>query len=82
MYYWSTVLDIIKLHTISVLALTTVYTVHVHVYMYMYAYKLTCIITCIMNALAVQNPRHKCDLENNLKIIQSVTDKKITADNI
>ena len=28
-----------------------------------------------MNALAVQNPRHKCDLENNLRMIQSLTRK-------
>ena len=33
----------------------------------------------IMNALAVQNPRHKCNSENENN---SVTDKKITADNI
>ena len=32
-----------------------------------------------MNAFAVQNPRHKCDLGN--KNDSSVTDKKITADN-
>ena len=32
-----------------------------------------------MNALAVQNPPHKCDLGNKN---DSVTDKKITADNI
>ena len=32
-----------------------------------------------MNALAVQNPHHKCDLGNKNN---SVTDKKITADNI
>ena len=32
-----------------------------------------------MNALAVQNPRQKCDLGNKS---DSVTDKKITADNI
>ena len=36
-----------------------------------------------MNALAVQNPRHKCDLGNNLRMIQSLTShKEITADNI
>ena len=33
----------------------------------------------VMNAFAVQNPRHKCDLGN--KNDSSVTDKKITADN-
>ena len=33
----------------------------------------------IMNALAVQNPRYKCDLGNKN---DSVTDKKITTDNI
>ena len=32
-----------------------------------------------MNTLAVQNPQHKCDLGNKN---DSVTDKKITADNI
>ena len=32
-----------------------------------------------MNALIVQNPHHKCDLENKN---DSVTDKEITADNI
>ena len=32
-----------------------------------------------MNALALQNPRHKCDLGN---MNDSVTDKKITTDNI
>ena len=32
-----------------------------------------------MNALAVQNPRHKCDLGNKNDL---VTDMKITADNI
>ena len=32
-----------------------------------------------MNALAVQNPRHKCDLGDQN---DSVTDTKITADNI
>ena len=26
-----------------------------------------------MNALAVQNPHHKCDLGNNLRMIQSLT---------
>ena len=31
-----------------------------------------------MNALAVQNPHHKCDLGNKN---DSVIDKKITADN-
>ena len=35
--------------------------------------------TINMNALAVQNPRHKCDLG---KKNDSVTDKKITTDNI
>ena len=34
--------------------------------------------TKIMNALAEQNPRHKCDLGNKN---DSVTDKKITSDN-
>ena len=29
--------------------------------------------TNAMNALAVQNPRHKCDLGNNLRVIQSLT---------
>ena len=33
----------------------------------------------IMNALALQNLRHKCDLGNKN---DSVTDKEITADNI
>ena len=32
-----------------------------------------------MNALAVQNPRHKCDLGNKK---DSVADKKIIADDI
>ena len=32
-----------------------------------------------MNALTVQNPHHKCDLGNKN---DSVTDKKITVDNI
>ena len=32
-----------------------------------------------MNSIAVLNPCHKCDLENKN---DSVTDKKITADNI
>ena len=32
-----------------------------------------------MNALTVQNPRHKCDLGNKN---DSVTDKEITADNV
>ena len=31
----------------------------------------------IMNALAVQNPRHKCDLGNNLRTIQSPTRKQL-----
>ena len=31
-----------------------------------------------MNELAMQNPCHKCDLGNK---IDSITDKKITADN-
>ena len=35
--------------------------------------------TKIMNVLAVQNPRHMCDLGNKN---DSVTDKKITTDNI
>ena len=35
-----------------------------------------------MNALTVQNPRHKCDLGKNLRMIQSLHDKEITADNI
>ena len=34
-----------------------------------------------MNALAVQNPRHKCDLGNDLRMIQSL-DKEITGDYI
>ena len=35
------------------------------------------IIIIIMNALtlAVQNPNHKCDFENNLRMIQSLTRK-------
>ena len=33
----------------------------------------------IMNALTVQNPHHKCDLGNKN---DSVTDKKITTENI
>ena len=32
-----------------------------------------------MNALAVQNPQHKCDFVNQN---DSVTDKKITADSV
>ena len=32
-----------------------------------------------MNALAMQSPHHKCDLRNKN---DSVTDKKITAENI
>ena len=35
-----------------------------------------------MNALAVQNPRHKCNFGNNLSRNDSVTDREITADNI
>ena len=30
-----------------------------------------------MNALAVQNPHHKCDLGNNLRMIQSLTRETI-----
>ena len=50
-----------------------------HVFIIYDRIKVNIATTGSMNALAVQNPRHKHDLENKN---DSVTDKKIAADNM